>query len=123
MDFAESLKAYVAAFAAAGYHGMKLWITEFGWPGVSNQSIAPPGKENLYPSLEDQATWIEQAYHDILGLGFVRAAFLFNLRDYRPGLKNPDPPFFGHFGLLQYDFEPKPAAHVFEQLAKLHPNR
>jgi hypothetical protein len=48
---------------------------------------------------------------------FVQAAFWFNLRDYAPGYQNPDPEFFGHYGLLENDFVRKPAARAFRRLA------
>ena len=47
----------------------------------------------------------------------MQAAFWFNLRDYAPGYQNPDPEFFGHYGLLGNDFASKPAANVFRSLA------
>ena len=91
-----------------------MWLTEFGWPG--NQR--PVG--SYYPSLQAQATDVAQAYGALEKppLSFVKAAFWFNQRDYESGLANPDPGFFAHYGLLFDNFTPKPAALVFEHLAR-----
>jgi hypothetical protein len=67
-----------------------------------------------------QAADLTAAYADLLALPFVKGAFWFNLRDYQPGVSSPDPAFFYHYGLLNYDFSPKPAALVFEALARVH---
>jgi len=123
MTWSQELTAFEQQFAAQGYPGMALWLTEFGWPGVANPASAPVGEANLYPSFATQAQWLSEAYRELFALPFVKAAFTFNLRDYQPGLANPDPPFFAHYGLLQYDFAPKPAAFVFERLARANPLR
>ena len=96
---------------------MPLWLTEFGWPGNAR------GTDGYHPSYAAQAADLSAAYRDILALPFVRAAFWFNLRDYQPGLRNPDPEFFAHYGLLQYGFVPKPAGTAFEQIARSNRRR
>lgn len=118
LTWRQELSAYEQEFAAEGYPGMALWLTEFGWPGVADPGRAPAGQGNLYPSLGTQASWLQQAYTDLLALPFVKSAFVFNLRDYQPGVANPDPAFFAHFGLLRYDFARKPAAGVFTRFAR-----
>jgi hypothetical protein len=91
-----------------------MWLTEFGWPGNSRAA------GSYYPSLSAQATDVAQAYQALESpqLGFVKAAFWFNQRDYQPGLANPDPAFFAHYGLLYNDYAAKPAAAVFERFAR-----
>jgi hypothetical protein len=108
------LQAYEAEFTAHGYGTPPLWLTEFGWPG---NAVAAG---DYYPSLQAQATDVAEAYADLESpaLSFVQAAFWFNQRDYEPGAANPDPGFFAHYGLLFNDFAPKPAAAVFERLAR-----
>jgi hypothetical protein len=54
---------------------------------------------------------------------FVKAAFWFDLRDYQPGFPSSDPPYFYHYGLLNYDFSLKPAAGAFKTLAHANPHR
>jgi hypothetical protein len=117
MTWPQELSAYEQEFANAGYERMPLWLTEFGWPGNAHAS------DSYHPSFAAQAQFLSEAYADLLRMPFVQAAFWFNLRDYQPGLKNPDPEFFAHYGLLQYGFERKPAATEFEQLAAANPGR
>jgi len=123
MNWPQELAAYEQQFAAAGYPHQPLWLTEFGWPGVADPAAAPAGQANLYPSEGQQAKWLSEAYGDLLALPFVKAAFVFNLRNYQPGLATPDPAFFGNYGLLSYRFGRKPAAGVFDGLAAAHRNR
>jgi hypothetical protein len=117
MTWPQELRAYEQEFENHGYGQMPLWLTEFGWPGTANPSTA------LYPSLDTQAQYLREAYGDIVQLPFVQAAFVFNLRDYQPGLASPDPAFFYNYGLLQYGFQAKPAAGVFEQFVQANPGR
>jgi hypothetical protein len=111
--WSQQLEAYEQEFSAHGYGTPQMWLTEFGWPGNSQAS------GDYYPSLDAQATDVAQAYQALESpeLSFVRAAFWFNQRDYQPGVANPDPAFFAHYGLLFNDFAPKPAAAVFERYA------
>ncbi len=117
MDWSEELSAYEQEFADQGYGQMPLWLTEFGWPG--NAAASGP----YFPSYAAQAQDLSEAYDTLLNLPFVQAAFWFNLRDYQPGNRNPDPRFFAHYGLVQYDFAAKPAASTFERLARANPSR
>jgi hypothetical protein len=117
MTWPQELRAYEQVFANHGYGQMPLWLTEFGWPGTASPSTA------LFPSFNTQAQYLSEAYSDILRLPFVQAAFVFNLRDYQPGLASPDPSFFYHYGLLQYGFQSKPAANVYEQFVQSNPGR
>ncbi|HEX2702195.1 MAG TPA: hypothetical protein VHM72_02040 [Solirubrobacteraceae bacterium] len=109
----QQLEAYEAEFTAHGYGEQRLWLTEFGWPGNTHPST------DYYPSLQAQASDVAEAYQALESpaLSFVQAAFWFNQRDYQPGLTNPDPGFFAHYGLLFNNFKPKPAAAVFERYA------
>lgn len=117
MSWPEELSAYEQEFSNGGYGQMPLWLTEFGWPGN------PAAGDSYHPSFSAQADDLSEAYGDLLNLPFVQAAFWFNLRDYQPGKANPDPSFFAHYGLLQYQFAGKPAAAVFQQLARANPGR
>jgi hypothetical protein len=69
----------------------------------------------------EQAADLRAAYgllRSDVALSFVQAAFWFNLRDYAPRYQNPDPEFFGHYGLLENGFAHKPAADAFRRLAR-----
>ena len=111
MSWPQELAAYEQEFTNHGYGAMPLWLTEFGWPGNAHAT------DNYHPSFSAQASDLAQAYADLLRLPFVKAAFWFNLRDYAPGYQNPDPEFFGHYGLLENGFARKPAAGAFRRLA------
>lgn len=117
MTWPQELSAYEQEFADHGYGSEPLWLTEFGWPGTAQPS--PP----LLPSYDTQATFLTQAYNALLSLPFVKGAFWFNLRDYQPGFPSADPPYFYHYGLLNYDFTQKVAGSDFKALAKAHPGR
>lgn len=117
MSWPQELSAYEQEFSNDGYGQMPLWLTEFGWPGN------PTAGDAYHPAFSAQRDDLSEAYADLLSLPFVQAAFWFNLRDYQPGKRNPDPEFFAHYGLLQYHFARKPAAGVFEQLATSNPAR
>ncbi len=111
--WAQQLEAYEEEFTSHGFGRPRLWLTEFGWPGN-----AAAGSD-YFPSLAAQATDVAQAYQALESpqLSFVQAAFWFNQRDYEPGVANPDPTFFAHYGLLYPNFSPKPAAAVFQRYA------
>jgi hypothetical protein len=117
MDWRGELSAVEQEFANHGYGQMPLWVTEFGWPGNANPTTA------LYPSYPTQAANLSDAYSVIMSLPFIQAAFWFNSRDYQPGIVSPDPPFFYHYGLLDYGFGQKPAGAAFKSLAAANPGR
>ena len=117
MTWPEELTALEQIFENHGYGQLPLWLTEFGWPGNATATNA------LYPSFSTQAQYLREAYDDILSLPFVQGAFWFNSRDYEPGISSSDPAFFYHYGLVQYNFTPKPALSLFETLAQANPGR
>jgi hypothetical protein len=117
MTWTQELSAYEQEFVNDGYGQQPLWLTEFGWPG----NVQAGG--GYFPSDVVQAAYLSEAYLDLLTLPFVKAAFWFNIRDYQPGYRSPDPSFFYHYGLLDYGFVQKPAATVFQTLAKLNLGR
>jgi hypothetical protein len=104
-------------FQNHGYGQQPLWLTEFGWPGNALAAGV------YFPSDVTQTADLTQAYIDLLRMPFVRAALWFNIRDYQPGDVTGDPSFFYHYGLLNYDLSPKPAAAAFRLLADLNPGR
>jgi hypothetical protein len=115
LDWPGELLAYEQAFTAQGYGRPRMWLTEFGWPGNAANS-----GDAYSPNEQSQADALTRAYRLLKfdpRLSFVEAAFLFNLRDYKPSFRNADPAFFGHYGLLHNDFSVKPAASVFAHFA------
>jgi hypothetical protein len=117
LTWRQELQAYEQQFSDEGYGTLPLWLTEFGWPGAAQQDPPTVSDETT------QARYLREAYSDLLGLTFVKGALWFNLRDYKPGIKTPDPPFFYHYGLLGYGYGQKPAAAVFKALARANPGR
>jgi hypothetical protein len=129
LTWPQELTYYEQQFAHDGYPNMGVWITEFGWDGVANPTaatatFAPWGTGiNDFPSLSTQAQWVGAAYHDLLQLPFVKAAFWFNLRDDEPGISIPDPPQWRVMGLLNYNYTAKPALAVWQGLNRANPSR
>jgi hypothetical protein len=117
LTWPEELTAYEQVFSAHGDGQPPMWLTEFGWPG----NAVPSGV--YFPSETSQATYLAEAYKDLLQLPFVTGALWFNLRDYQPGYQSPDPSFFYHYGLFEYGYTPKPAALEFQALAAANPGR
>jgi hypothetical protein len=117
LTWAQELEDYEAEFTTHGYGTPPMWLTEFGWPGA-NGAVGCGGSTSTE---QDQAQFLKEAYTLLETdpqLSFVKAAFWFNLRDYAAGVANPDPTCFAHYGLLNTNFSPKPAALAFEALAK-----
>jgi hypothetical protein len=123
MTWKQELSAYRQEFINRGYGPQTLWLTEFGWPGISHVPPHPYPSAAFYPSYTAQKRDLQQAYKVLLHLPFVQAAFWFNIRDYAPGVPNPDPPFFAHFGLLKANGSEKPAGRAFKSLAHANKGR
>lgn len=123
MTWRDELAAYRQEFINRGYGPQTLWLTEFGWPGISHVPPHPYPSAAFYPSYTAQKRDLQQAYKVLLHLPFVQAAFWFNIRDYAPGVPNPDPPFFAHFGLLKANGSEKPAGRAFKSLAHANKGR
>lgn len=117
MTWPEELQAYEQIFEQNGYGQQPLWLTEFGWPG----NAVDDG--DYFPSDLMQSLYLTEAYTDLLQMPFVQAAFWFNIRDYEPNTLSPDPSFFYHYGVLNYDLSVKPAALAFKALALANPGR
>jgi hypothetical protein len=117
MTWAGELRAYEQEFSDHGYGQPPMWLTEFGWPG----NAQPVG--DYFPDEALQATYMTEAYAQLLLLPFVQGALWFTVRDYQPGYSSPDPAFFYHYGLFEYGDTLKPAATVFKTLAAANPNR
>jgi hypothetical protein len=120
LTWPEELTAYEQEFASHGYGQVPLWLTEFGWPAGGNCGSLPAG---YCVATGTQDAYLKQAYADLLQLPFVQGALWFNLRDYKPGMVTPDPPFFYHYGLLEYGYGEKPAGRDFKALVRANPGR
>lgn len=123
MTWREEISAYRQEFMNEGYGPQTMWLTEFGWPGVTQVPRVAVPAANYYPLYRVQKQDLLAAYRVVLHLRFVQAAFWFDIRDYTPGVPTPDPPFFAHFGLLTDKAKYKPAAYAFRALARANPGR
>jgi hypothetical protein len=117
MTWPQELEAYERIFENRGYGQQPLWLTEFGWPGNAVAGGV------YFPGEVLQSVYVTEAYTDLLQLPFVQGALWFNIRDYQPNASTPDPSFFYHYGLVNYDFSSKPAALAFTTLARANPQR
>jgi hypothetical protein len=120
LTWPQELSTYEQEFTSHGYGTPPMWLTEFGWPGGGNCSSLPRG---YCLKTAAQGADLKAAYADLLKLPFVKGALWFNLRDYQPGYSTPDPAFFYHYGLLNYNYSLKPAARDFKALAAAHRGR
>jgi hypothetical protein len=120
MTWTQVLQSYEQEFTDYGYGQPPMWLTEWGWPGGGDCSSLPKG---YCLSTANQDADLKEGIADLLKLPFVRGAMWFNLRDYQPGIATPDPPFFYHYGLLNYDYSHKSAADDFKALAAANPGR
>jgi hypothetical protein len=120
LTWTQELSYYEQEFTSHGYGQPPMWLTEFGWPGGGDCSSLPKG---YCLTTGEQDSDLKAAYSDLMNLPFVQGALWFNLRDYQPGVSSPDPAFFYHYGLLDYDHSHKPAADDFTALAASNPNR
>jgi hypothetical protein len=124
MNWTQELQAYESEFISHNDGTPAMWLTEWGWPGGDTSSFC--GSNPGYcPSVAAQDADLKAAFADLLspGLSFVKGALWFNQRDYVPGVPNPDPEFFAHYGLLYYNFAQKPAAADFKALSQGNPGR
>ena len=96
-----SCEAYEQEFTAHGYGTPRDVADRVRLAGQHDSAAS-----DYFPSLQAQATDVAQAYQALESpaLSFVQAAFWFNQRDYQPGMANPDPAFFAHYGLLFNNF-------------------
>jgi len=112
-SFNSTLSGYASRIKAAG-SGLKLCVTEFGWPSmedikVNGKTAAPPvGFEFAADNtLAEQADYTNQAIDVMTGWGYVRLAFVWNL-NYGAQIgwdpKNDNVP----YSILGAGFQPRP---------------
>jgi hypothetical protein len=120
MTWMQVLESYEQEFTDYGYGQPPMWLTEWGWPGGGDCASIPKG---YCLSTATQDADLKTGIAELMRLPFVRGALWFNLRDYQPGISTPDPPFFYHYGLLNYDYSHKPAGGDFKALSAANPAR
>jgi hypothetical protein len=99
-SFVGQIQTLHAAQVAAG-DNTPIWITEFGWP-VGTFSGAN--------TLQQQATYTNEAYSLINSYPYVEGATVYQLRDAASDPTNAQ----DGFGLLQSDFTPRPSYASFQ---------
>ncbi len=91
-----------------GDSGKPMWLTEIGW------STAPNAWNQPTVSEEDMAQWLRTVYSQLQGTDKV---FWYNFRD-----KGTEPDQVEHhFGLVRWDFAPKPAYYAYQDIVSEHP--
>jgi hypothetical protein len=80
-----------------------IWVTEFGWPTGSDP--------RWHVGEAAQAASIRQGFADLARLGWVRGAFLYNLRDKGWNARDLE----DNFGVVRRNFAPKPSFAAVRQ--------
>jgi hypothetical protein len=123
LTWVQELTDYEGEFTSHGYGQPKMWLTEFGWPGIPPAAAAVRAAKapctDTADTQQDQAGFLQQAFAILRSsaVSFVQAAFWENERDYEADYPNPDPECFEDYGLLDTDFDAKPAGQEFEDIA------
>lgn len=89
---------------AHGDGAKKIWATEFGFP---------TGNTSREVSEAKQARLLEKSLHDLVGRSWAGPAFVYSYRD--SGTNDRD--VLDNFGVVRYDYSPKPAYRVFQRVA------
>ena len=114
-SFASGVPAVHDVLARHGY-ARPLWLTEFGW-----QTSTIRGQEAWMNGVSEwaQGCFIKQAYNKMQSWDYVKAAFVYELRDESndPNSRN------ANFGLLEHHGEQKPAYARFRKAAAAVENR
>lgn len=99
------------ALSAAGGPA-PIWLTEFGWSTCSLRNQPQAWQNCVDPN--QQAAWIEQAYHLIRSWPYVKAAFVYEAADdtLPAGFERDE-----KYGLMTQDGTPKPAFFAFRRAA------
>lgn len=96
---------------------LKLCVTEFGWGSSEGYNEYPTGFEFfLDNTLEEQATWIPQAFNQMRRSGDVMLAFLFNLDYGNKGQGPTDDPV--PYSIIDTNGAPRPAWGAISALEK-----
>jgi Bacterial Ig domain/Cellulase (glycosyl hydrolase family 5) len=101
--------------AAHGEGSHPIWMTEFGWNSSQNAtggSACPTGGKPSGVTPDQQATYINQAFHCMAGDSYLQVANWFTLDD-APGADD----FQAHYGLETAGGTQKPAFNAFHLLA------
>jgi hypothetical protein len=107
---AVKLNAFRAAQRSAG-DAAPLWITEFGAP------TSLGGGWHVTES--EQAAQIKRYFSVLDGLPYVQGATLYSLRDTSTDLND----FISNFGVMHYDFSPKPAWAALKTALAARPSK
>jgi hypothetical protein len=103
-----------AAMTAAGDASVPIYMTEVGWSstGAECQTGAWAGQKLAGVTEQEQATYLQQAYHCLAQpqFSYVKAAMWFGL--FNNGTSSAP---LDNFGLLTAAYAPKPAFAAFEQ--------
>ncbi|MBP6919802.1 MAG: cellulase family glycosylhydrolase [Candidatus Omnitrophica bacterium] len=118
-DAIESVVSFVKAAGGVmdryGDTKKRIWVTEIGCPGVKAGMPVEDSWLGENPSELQQASWVTQIFHEVLGLDRVDKAFWAFFRDTDDHWKNG----VDYFGLIRNDFSLKPAYRAYRESALL----
>jgi GH35 family endo-1,4-beta-xylanase len=90
----------------------RIWITEMGCPGLKDPQKTKDWWCGQTMSEEEQAAWLERQYEMIKRYPIVEKLFWAFYRDTENIFKDGT----DHFGLVSFNFRPKPAFYRFKNL-------
>jgi len=92
----------------------KIWITEIGCPGVKRFTHTDNWWLGKNPSESRQASWVKEVYAALLQDEHVEKVFWAFFRDTKGHWDNG----VDYFGLVRWDFSPKPAFYAYQDCYK-----
>lgn len=90
-----------------------IWVTEIGSPGVPRGRRVANWWIGENPNEQQQAAWVKEVYANLLKLPAIEKVFWAFLRDCDKHWDNG----VDYFGLVRWDFSPKPSFKVYRKLA------
>lgn len=92
----------------------EIWITEIGCPGVKKGIDIADWWLGKNPDEKQQAEWVKKVYTELLNQNLVSKIFWAFLRD----CNNHWGTGVDYFGLVRWDFSPKPAFYSYKEIAE-----
>ncbi len=89
----------------------KIWITEIGCPGIKPGLATNKWWLGDNPDEEEQASWLSDVYGELLKNAHVEKVFWAFFRDTKKHWDDG----VDYFGLVRWDFSPKPAFYTYQK--------
>lgn len=113
--FGDTLRDYRALLTQAGYPGLPLWVTEFGWGSYDRMETTAPAGAEFMAGVDEwqQALYTLQAYSLAQELPATGPLFLWNL-NFAPTFGNAFTE--SAYSVLRPDGSPRPLYHALQSL-------